>query len=276
VWNTRSLVSDTDPPRAVLLDVSAVPQALRDSEHLILLGRFGGVHCFAFELDAAALPTPDAGTSFQDLRLLAARLPAEEAGVLGYARAMVAWRSRHRFCGNCGTATISSRGGHARVCTNAGCRLEQFPRIDPAIIVLVSDGERALLGRQATWPPGRYSTIAGFVEPGESLEDAVAREVLEETGVHTADIHYHSSQPWPFPASLMLGFTARAASTEILRRDAELEDAAWFSREAIGTGAIVLPPRQSISYALIEHWFDAAAPVPLREIEPPEPWLRPR
>jgi NAD+ diphosphatase len=276
VWNTRSLVSDTDPPRAVLLDVSAVPQALRDSEHLILLGRFGGVHCFAFELDAAALPTPDAGTSFQDLRLLASRLPAEEAGVLGYARAMVAWRSRHRFCGNCGTATISSRGGHARVCTNAGCRLEQFPRIDPAIIVLVSDGERALLGRQATWPPGRYSTIAGFVEPGESLEDAVAREVLEETGVHTADIHYHSSQPWPFPASLMLGFTARAASTEILRRDAELEDAAWFSREAIGTGAIVLPPRQSISYALIEHWFDAAAPVPLREIEPPEPWLRPR
>jgi NAD+ diphosphatase len=274
VWNSRSLVTDADPPRAVLLELAAVPQTLRDSDHLILLGRFGEVHCFAYELDSATLPTPEAGTSFQDLRVIASRLPADEAGVLGYARAMIAWRNRHRFCGNCGTATLPSRGGHARVCSNAACRLEQFPRIDPAIIVLVSDGERALLGRQAAWPPRRYSTIAGFVEPGESLEDAVAREVFEETGVETADIRYHSSQPWPFPASLMLGFTARAASTAILRRDAELEDAAWFSRAAIGAGAIVLPPRQSISYTLIEDWFDATAPVPLRELQAPEPWPR--
>jgi NAD+ diphosphatase len=276
VWNTRSLVSDADPPRAVLFELAAVPQALRNNDHLILLGRFGETDCFAYELDAAAVPTTDAGTSFQDLRVIASRLAADEAGVLGYARAMIAWRSRHRFCGNCGTATLPSRGGHARVCTNAACRLETFPRIDPAIIVLVSDGDRALLGRQATWPPGRYSTIAGFVEPGESLEDAVAREVFEETGVEAADIHYHSSQPWPFPASLMLGFMARAASTHILRRDAELEDAGWFSRADIGAGAILLPPRQSISYALIEHWFDAAAPVPLRDLATPEPWPRPR
>jgi NAD+ diphosphatase len=243
-----------------------VPQALRNSDHLILLGRFGTVHCFAFELDAGVDPVPDAGTGFQDLRTIASRLPADEAGVLGYARAMIAWRSRHCFCGNCGTATLPARGGHARVCSNPACRLETFPRIDPAIIVLVSDGDRALLGRQATWPPGRYSTIAGFVEPGESLEDAVAREVFEETGVLADEIRYHSSQPWPFPASLMLGFTARATSTEILRRDAELEDAGWFSRADIAAGAILLPPRQSISHALIEHWFDAAAPVPLREL----------
>ena len=266
VWNSRNLVSDADAPRAVLLDLSAVPQDRRDSDHLILLGRFGDAHCFAYELDAETPPTPAAGTSFQDLRLIASHLPPDEAGLLGYARAMIAWRSRHLFCGKCGTATLPSRGGHARVCSNAACRLEQFPRIDPAIIVLVSDGERALLGRQATWPPRRYSTIAGFVEPGESLEDAVAREVYEETGILAAEILYHSSQPWPFPASLMLGFMARAASTDIRRRDAELEDAGWFSRADIAAGAILLPPRQSISHTLIEHWFDAAAPVPLREL----------
>ena len=108
---------------------------------------------------------------------------------------------------------MPAKGGHVLVCTNPACRHEQFPRLDPAIIVLVSDGERALLGRQASWPPGRYSTIAGFVEPGESLEDAVAREVLEETGIEVDCIEYHSSQPWPFPSSLMLGFTAHAATT---------------------------------------------------------------
>ena len=117
------------------------------------------------------------------------------------------------------------------VCSDPACRNEQFPRIDPAIIVLVSDGERALLGRQASWPAGRYSTIAGFVEPGESLEDAVAREVFEETGIGVDQIEYHSSQPWPFPASLMLGFMAHAATTEIRLRDQELEDARWFTRE---------------------------------------------
>ena len=114
------------------------------------------------------------------------------------------------------------------VCTNTSCRHEQFPRLDPAIIVLVTDGTRVLLGRQAAWPPGRYSTIAGFVEPGESLEDAVAREVAEETGVRVDEVRYHSSQPWPFPSSLMLGFTARASTHEVRLEDEELEDARWF------------------------------------------------
>jgi NAD+ diphosphatase len=140
-------------------------------------------------------------------------------------------------------------------CTSSTCGTEFFPRIDPAIIVLVSDGERALLGRQASWAPGRYSTIAGFVEPGESLEDAVAREVLEETGVSVAHARYHSSQPWPFPASLMLGFEATAAPGSIARAGSELEDARWFTREELLAGAAILPPATSISRRLIERWL---------------------
>jgi len=158
------------------------------------------------------------------------------------------------------------------VCTNPACRHEQFPRLDPAIIVLITDGPRALLGRQASWPIGRYSTIAGFVEPGESLEDAVAREVLEETGVLVDGIEYHSSQPWPFPSSLMLGFTARAVTAEVMRRDEELEDVRWFTRADIASGTPVLPPLTSISFRLIEHWFDAGSERPLREFHESQPW----
>ena len=154
---------------------------------------------------------------------------------------------------------MSSRAGHVMKCTQ--CDVQQFPRIDPAIIVLVShgegDAERALLGRQATWPPGRYSTIAGFVEPGESLEDAVAREVLEETGIAIEHPLYHSSQPWPFPSSLMLGFMARARTTTIACEDGELEAADWFSRDDLDSGRVLLPPSQSISYRLIEEWRSA-------------------
>jgi NAD+ diphosphatase len=142
-------------------------------------------------------------------------------------------------------------------CTDAACGNQVFPRIDPAIIVLVSDGERALLGRQATWPAGRYSTIAGFVEPGESLEDAVAREVLEETAVVVQESRYHSSQPWPFPSSLMLGFEATAAPGSIARAGSELEDARWFTRDELRAGTAVLPPSTSISRRLIERWLNA-------------------
>ena len=145
------------------------------------------------------------------------------------------------------------------------CGHESFPRIDPAIIVLVSDGERALLGRQASWPPGRYSTIAGFVEPGESLEDAVAREVFEETAVRVQAADYHSSQPWPFPSSLMVGFHASAAPGSTARVSGELEDARWFTREELLGGPPLLPPSQSISYRLITAWLAHPELVPRPE-----------
>jgi NAD+ diphosphatase len=272
VWNSRSLVADGPAPQVAYLELSQLPAANRAGAELILLGRFGSRSIFAFEFAGFEAPPLPAGLRFEDLRVVAPLLSAEEAGLLGYARAMVFWRQRHRFCGVCGTTTIAGKGGHIRVCTNAACRHEVFPRIDPAIIVLISDGERALLGRQASWPEGRYSTIAGFVEPGESLEDAVAREVLEETGVQVDSIEYHSSQPWPFPSSLMLGFTAHAATTEIHLRDQELEDARWFTRAEIASGSPKVPPSISISFRLIENWFDAGGGPRLREIQGAAHW----
>jgi NAD+ diphosphatase len=159
-------------------------------------------------------------------------------------------------------------------CTRPDCGGQQFPRLDPAVIVLVTDGERALLGRKAEWPPGRYSTIAGFVEPGESLEDAVAREVREETGVDVLDAEYHSSQPWPFPSSLMVAFVARAEPGSVARADEELEDVDWFSRADIAAGRPVLPPPQSVAFRLIEDWYDAGSAAPLRQTAGAQLWGR--
>jgi NAD+ diphosphatase len=272
VWNSRNLIVEGAAPRAALLDLSAIPQDRRTADDLILLGRFGDADVFTYEVPGLEPPQLEAGTRFEDLRLMASLLPAEEAGLLGYARGMVLWRSRHRFCGTCGATTLAARGGHVLVCTNPTCRHEQFPRIDPAIIVLVTDGERALLGRQAAWPVGRYSTIAGFVEVGESLEDAVEREVFEETGINVDQIEYHSSQPWPFPSSLMLGFTARALTTQIQRHDDELEDAQWFTRADLESGRPIVPPNVSISFRLIEHWFNAEGGKKLSEIHPGQSW----
>jgi len=276
VWNSRNLIAEGDIPRAVYWELSSLPPERLTSADLTLLGRFGEISYFTYEIDSIEPPPTAPGTRFEDLRLVAAVLPIDEAGLLGYARAIVSWRRRHRFCGTCGAKTIPAKSGHVLVCSDPSCRHEQFPRIDPAIIVLVSDGERALLGRQASWPVGRYSTIAGFVEPGESLEDAVAREVFEETGIEVDQIEYHSSQPWPFPSSLMLGFTAHARSTEVRLRDEELEDARWFDRADLASNGTLLPPRQSISYRLIEHWFDAGWHTRLRDIQGSTPWPQSR
>jgi NAD+ diphosphatase len=275
VWNSRSLIAGEESPRAALLELSEIPPGSRNSNDLILLGRLDGANLFAYEIESIESPAAPAGTRFEDLRLAAAQMPEDQAGLLSYARAMISWRRTHRYCGRCGAKTVPDKSGHVLVCSNLACRHEQFPRIDPAIIVLVSDGERVLLGRQASWPVGRYSTIAGFVEPGESLEDAVAREVLEESGVRVDGIVYHSSQPWPFPSSLMLGFTAHALTHEVNLKDQELEDARWFTRADIMGGVPLLPPRVSISYRLIEYWFDAGAERPLREVQQPAAtWAR--
>lgn len=272
VWNSRNLVTQGETPHAAYLELAQLPVANRDGAELILLGRFGTRSVFVFEFEGLEPPPMADGMHFEELRMVASLLAAEEAGLLSYARAMIFWRRRHRFCGTCGAQTIAGKGGHIRVCTNPACRHEEFPRLDPAIIVLISDGERALLGRQASWPAGRYSTIAGFVEPGESLEDAVAREVLEETGVHVDSIEYHSSQPWPFPSSLMLGFTAHAVTTDIHLRDQELEDARWFTRAQIASGHPKVPPSISISFRLIESWFDAGGGARLQEIHGGTTW----
>jgi NAD+ diphosphatase len=225
---------------------------------LVLLGWHRGARLVFLDLPVGESVELPPGTRFEELRPLTSVLKAEDAALLAYARALATWRARHRHCGVCGSPTLPTHAGHCLACTNPQCGQEFFPRIDPAIIVLVSDGERALLGRQASWPPRRYSTIAGFVEPGESLEDAVVREVLEETGVMVSNVRYQSSQPWPFPSSLMLGFFASAAPGSEVRVGGELEDARWFTRAQITSGEALAPPTQSISWRLVETWLKGA------------------
>ncbi len=191
-----------------------------------------------------------------ELRAAAANLPPQEAGLAAFASSLAYWQSRSRHCGVCGAHTLFSPGGHRALCSNAACGAAFFPRTDPCVIMLVHDGERALLGRQASWPEGRYSTLAGFVEPGETLEDAVRRETFEESGVRVGDCRYIGSQPWPFPASLMLGFIAQATSQDI-RIGSEMADVRWFTRTELASGAVKLSPRFSISRHLIDSWIGA-------------------
>ncbi|MET3931656.1 NAD+ diphosphatase [Lysobacter sp. OAE881] len=217
---------------------------------------------FALEGALTALDAPRR----VDLRSAAASWPAFDASVFAQARALQHWRSRHRFCGVCGGEVALSRAGWQGTCTK--CGVEHYPRTDPAVIVAVSDGSRLLLGRQAAWPARRYSVLAGFVEPGESLEQTVAREVLEETGVRVRRCRYMASQPWPFPGSLMLGFHADA-EPDVPQVDDELEEARWFTADDVrrarqrgewgstqddGEGP-VLSPSISISRWLIEQWL---------------------
>lgn len=253
---TRHLVYTKPEPRIAFLESAPAALAAADESRLVLLGWFRERRCVLVEVGDEAPRELPSNSSFEELRPLSPIIAGEEAGLLAYARALSIWRARQRYCGACGAPTIAVRAGHCMRCSREGCAQEFFPRIDPAIIVLVTDGERALLGRQATWPAGRYSTIAGFVEPGESLEDAVAREVMEETCVAVTGARYDSSQPWPFPASIMLGFRAWGRPGSAVRCTGELEDARWFSREEIRAGAALLPTAYSISYRLIATWLD--------------------
>jgi len=253
---TTQLMRLTSEPSIAFLSGDHPRVRTAPDRRMVLLGGFQGRRCILLELDTdEKLDPAPAGAIFEELRPVMNLLPADEAALAAYARALTLWRSRHHFCGVCGRPTVPVRAGHVLRCTNPVCAHETFPRIDPAIIVLISDGERALLGRQASWPAGRYSTLAGFVEPGESLEDAVAREVLEETGVAVHDIHYRSSQPWPFPSSLMLGFQAKASPGAPVQIGNELEHARWFTRAELISGKVPLPPSRAISYRLIHEWL---------------------
>lgn len=221
------------------------------------LGERDGQHYFA-RVVSESEQTPE--LQWLDLRSAALALPAFETGLAAFARGLQFWHSRTQFCGLCGYGTVSEQSGHRRRCVNIQCQAQHFPRTDPAIIVAVEFDGRILLGRQASWPATRYSTLAGFVEPGESLEQAVAREVFEEAGAIVLESNYVSSQPWPFPASLMLGFVAQAKSDE-LRVGDELEDARYFSvaefEAAIRAKTLRLSPPVSISYRLIEQWYQS-------------------
>lgn len=252
VWHDRCLVAG-DPPELALLQREQVGEFVVDDE-LIFLGNFRDRPAFAVTITGDAAPFARHG-EFRDLRFLGTVLPPDEANLAAHARALVLWHASQVFCGICGSPARPDAGGNSRICTSDDCGREIYPRVDPAIIVLVADGDRCLLGRQASWPEGRYSTIAGFAEPGESLEDAVRREVYEETNIRVGEVSYHSSQPWPFPSSLMIGFLAEAASTDISLNDGELEDARWFTRAELLDEDRPLPFRISISRRLIDDWI---------------------
>ncbi len=196
---------------------------------------------------------------FEDLRQIGPMMASEDATLLAYARGIVYWHSRHRYCGECGATTQVKSGGHRRVCTNETCAAEQFPRTDPAVIMLVHDGDRIIMARSPRFLPAMHSVLAGFLEPGESLEDTVAREVREEVGVEVTDIEYQSSQPWPFPASLMVGFRARALTFDLNPDPAELESAGWYTRAQLLASpeddTFCLPRKDSIARRLIENWL---------------------
>jgi NAD+ diphosphatase len=253
IWQSRCLIRDglvADCRREEL-------EILATAHHsMVFLGRRAGRALFAVRLDDEPLPAELPSAAFLSLREIASQVSEADAALLAYARAMILWQERHRYCGVCGAPNQPAEGGFVMVCSDAACRQRCFPRIDPAVIVLVHRGEHCLLGRQASWPEGRFSTIAGFVEPGETLEEAVIREVHEETNIMVAEASYVASQPWPFPSALMLGFHVAAQSSDIRLNDGELVEARWLSRADISTRQVLLPPPISIAYRLIERWFD--------------------
>ena len=247
----RALAAGDDRP--LLVPVRTLENGF---EHALLLGVRGDEAWFAIDAERVA-DAPEART---DLRSAAASWSGFDASLFAQARAMRHWRDRHRHCGVCGGENAFVRAGWLGRCSR--CGVEHYPRTDPAVIVAISDGERLLLGRQAGWPEHRYSTLAGFVEPGESLEQTIVREVREESGVRVLRSRYLASQPWPFPGSLMLGFVAEAAP-DAPRAGDELEDVRWFTRGEVDMalrgesppGGLRLSPSISISRWLVERWF---------------------
>lgn len=229
----------------------------------ILLGLGQGAAHFA--VDVTSLPDPLARLQldearFAEVRGLAPDLPAEDAGIIAQARALIDWHARHRFCSACGAPTLPKRGGGIRHC--ASCGAQHFPRTDPAVIMVVWRADRCLLGRRRGRPLGAFSALAGFVEQGESIEEAVRREVLEEVGVPVDDVQYYASQPWPFPSSLMIGCFAHAASDESRADEHEIEEARWFSRDNVrsaleGNNAdLTFPAPLAIAHHLLRAWAE--------------------
>ena len=241
-----------------------VPPEHADGVERLLLGVVDG--CAYFAAMVGELPTrlPVACTA-AGLREVGPVLDARDAGLLVHAVALATWHAGHPHCARCGARTEIAQAGQSRRCPS--CSALHFPRSDPAVIMLVTDAtDRCLLGRGPSWLPGRFSTLAGFVEPGETPERAVVREVAEEVGVRVGAVRYVGSQPWPFPSSLMLGYLATALTTDIQVDGAEISEARWFTRDevraGVASGALGLSGRVSIARALIESWYGAELPEP--------------
>ena len=261
LWHSRSLLSVSDKGQIAVYLKPGELEHLDAIQSPTLLGTDGKRYFFAVSIndnqrEEVLARHPDA--HFIDLRRASMDMDAKHAGVLAYAKALHYWQHRHIFCGVCGSPNRLLSSGHKLVCSNEECARQSFPRIDPAIIVLVTHEDACLLGRNANWSPKHFSTLAGFVEPGESLEDAVVREVFEEASIRLNKIRYVSSQPWPFPASSMCGFYAEAENRDCAVGD-ELEEVRWFTvgelQAAVMGDSVRLSPPVSIAFRLLADWY---------------------
>lgn len=270
LWRDLSLVLSE---RAILAGGTEAAMLLDLADTVVFLGLSGDVPVLAadisaVEADATGRPGLGLAGTWAPLRAAGPSLAAGDAGLLAYGRGLLEWHRRARFCGQCGAPTESRQGGHVRACLDPHCGAQHYPRTDPAVIMLVEDGDRVLLHRQHGWPAGMWSILAGFVEPGETLEEAVAREVLEETGIRVDRVAYAGCQPWPFPSSLMIGFTARAVGGTLAPCPHELEDARWFSRAELDArfddrhrqdgGGLFLAHPVTIARRVLEAWRQPA------------------
>lgn len=257
VSDGRALVEDTPGGRTELVMMPSFDAPVTEAHRYFLGSDEDGVRYFALQKDS--LPgRMDEAARPAGLREVAGLLSERDSELLVHAVALENWQRLYRFCSRCGERTVITAAGHVRRCP--ACGAEHYPRTDPAVIMLVTDADdRALLGRQVHWPEGRFSTLAGFVEPGESIEQAVVREVAEEAGITVGAVEYVASQPWPFPSSLMLGFVARATTTDVSVDGEEIEQARWFSRDelraAMRSGEVLPPTGISIAAHLVELWY---------------------
>jgi len=263
VWQGRTLVRHEDHAVLSLLDAAAFNDLIALARSVVLLGCDAEAAHIAIDLS----PQPESVVTSLgqaiDLRSIGPLLPPREASLSALARGMAYWHERHVFCGVCGAPTLSEQAGYQRRCSNAHCKALFFPRIDPAVIMRIEYKDRILLGRQASWAPGMHSVLAGFVEPGESLEDTVRRETFEEVGIHVGSVRYFASQPWPFPSSLMVGFVAEALDDKLHLNREEIDSAAWFTREQLINSpeddTFKLSRKDSISRALVNDWIAQGA-----------------
>jgi NAD+ diphosphatase len=265
LWNGRPFV---EPSKDGGLQIAYLPAKLAadlaaGDERLLFMGLWRGTAVFAVDLEGPADPAegPLAGFGkFEDLRAVALKLPSSEAAIVATAKQMFEWRRRHGHCAVCGVASEPKDGGWKRKCP--ACDAEHFPRTDPVVIMLPYHGDRCMLGRQEAWPKGMFSALAGFLEPGESIEEACARELNEEAGLHAVKVRYHSTQPWPYPSSLMIGLIAEVEDEEGSPDQTELSEVRWFTRDEArdliagkieGTSA---PQRMAIAHQLIKAWVE--------------------
>ena len=264
LWNGQPLIEETrDGPRLAWIGLPHARKMVPDRD--LFLGLWNGAPVFAVEFEGAVDPAtgPVSGLGdFMDMRAAAAVLPGADAAMAGTAKSLFDWRRRHGYCAACGQMSVSACGGWKRICP--ACQTEHFPRVDPVTIMLPVFQDRCLLGRQAAWPAGRMSALAGFLEPGETIEEACAREIKEEAGLTVTAVRYHSSQPWPFPSQLMIGLIAQVSDDNAVPNQTELEAVAWLTKDdaaAVLSGThptILAPPPFAIAHTLLKAWVEGA------------------